>query len=187
VRAAYDREFELAVGHPAIYDNPRASDCSGNTHITTTAYLKHGSATTVYSMYFSADGMVTRKSQMPIELRPAGRIRVLAVLVRYPETIADDALSQWTAAQQQINEDHAAFARSRGYGAPIVVFENTNVVISFDEIGNPHKPELVRMAAERHGLSSGDYQIVMAIDLNPRETAGGLSILRDRWIYVGNY
>ena len=190
VRAAYEREFGLTIDHPAIHYNPKDTDCRGGTgatYLTTTAYLKNGSATTVYSMYFSADGMVTRKSQMPILVRPAGKIRVLAVLVRYPETITGDALSQWTTAQQQINEDHAAFAKRRGYGTPIVVFENTNLVVSFDEIGNPHRPELVRMAAERHGLSPGDYQIVMAIDLNPKEPAGGLSILQERWIYVGNY
>jgi len=40
--------------------------------------------------------------------------------------VAANALSLCEAAQKDINEEHAAFATSRSYNAPIVVFEKTN-------------------------------------------------------------
>ena len=49
-------------------------------------------------------------------------------------------------------------------------------------IGNPHDPAAVRFAATLKGFSTNDYQLVMAIDINPRESAGGLSIGAQRSI-----
>jgi hypothetical protein len=188
VRDAYRREFGVTIEHPAIYNNPESVNCRGEGHLTTTAYLKTGSATTVLSMYMSRDGgRVINKNRSEILLRPAGTIRVLVVLVRYPETVAADALGLWEDAQKQINEEHAAFAKSRGYSAPVVVFDNTNLAVDPDELPNPHRPASVRTAAERHGVSTAGYQIVMAIDINPRESAGGLSINAERSVYVGNF
>lgn len=188
VKAAYQREFGETIEHPAIYNNPRAVNCRGEGHLTTTAYLKTGITTTLLSMYMSRDGgNVLRKDRSHVLLAPAGTIRVLAVLVRYPETVTADALGFWEDAQKQINEDHIAFAKSRGYNAPVVAFDNTNIVIDPDELHDPHSPASVRAAAERRGVSSANYQIVMAIDINPRESAGGLSINSERSVYVGNY
>jgi hypothetical protein len=59
-------------------------------------------------------------------------------------------------------------------------------VIERGEIDNPHSPASVRAAAQHHGVSAGDYQIIMAIDINPKEAAGGLSIFTES-VYVGNY
>ncbi|MGD0776758.1 MAG: hypothetical protein ABSC05_28405 [Candidatus Solibacter sp.] len=188
VRAAYQREFGETIGHPAIYNNPQAVDCKGEGRLTTTAYLRTGTTTTLLSMYMSRDGeTVIRKTRSQVLLAPAGTIRVLVLLVRYPETVSEDALPLWEAAQKQINQDHAAFAKSRGYGAPIVVFDNTNIMIDPPEVGNLHGPSSVRAAAERRGVSTANYQIVTAIDINPRETAGGRSFLLERSVYVGNY
>ncbi|MBS1854801.1 MAG: hypothetical protein JST11_05515 [Acidobacteria bacterium] len=188
VKAAYQREFGETIEHPAVYNNPRALDCRGEGHLTTTAYLKAGLTTTLLSMYMSRDGVsVIRKDRSQVLLAPAGTIRVLVVLVRYPETVTADALGFWEDAQKQINEDHMAFAKSRGYKAPVVTFDNTNIVIDPDQIDNPHSPASVRMAAEHHGLTSANYQIVMVIDINPRESAGGLSINSEKSVYVGNY
>ena len=188
VKAAYQREFRETIEHPAIYNNPQAVNCRGEGHLTTTAYLKTGVTTTLLSMYMSRDGTtVIRKDRSQVLLAPAGTIRVLVVLVRYPETVSADTLGLWKDAQQQINEDHTAFAKSRGYDAPVVVFDNTNIVIDPDELHDPHSPASVRTAAERHGVSSANYQIVMAIDINPRESTGGLSINSERSVYVGNY
>ncbi|SPE32622.1 hypothetical protein SBA3_1900024 [Candidatus Sulfopaludibacter sp. SbA3] len=188
MKAAYQREFGETIEHPAIYNNPRAVDCRGEGHLTTTAYLKSGLTTTLLSMYMSRDGVsVIRRDRTQVSLAPAGTIRVLVVLVRYPETVTADALGFWEDAQKQINEDHTAFAKSRGYNAPVVAFDNTNIVIDPDQLHDPHSPASVRTAAERHGISSADYQIVMAIDINPRESAGGLSINSERSVYVGNY
>jgi hypothetical protein len=187
VKAAYQREFRQTIEHPAIYNNPQAVDCLGEGHLTTTAYLRTGTTTTLLSMYMSRDGTtVTRKSLSYVLLAPAGTIRILVVLVRYPETVAADALALWEDAQQQINDDHAAFAKSRGYNAPIVVFDSTNIMIEPDQVENPRSPTSVRAAAQRRGVSTNDYQIVMTIDINPQEGAGGLSLLSERSVYVGN-
>jgi hypothetical protein len=138
-------------------------------------------------MYMSQDGVVEHKTRSEVPLAPVGKIRVLCLLVRYPETVTADAPALWKDAQRQMNEDHAALARNRGYQAPIIVFDNTNIVINPGEIDNPHNPASVRETARRHGVSSADYQIIMAIDINPKEPAGGLSLLADKSVYVGNY
>jgi hypothetical protein len=186
VKAAYQREFGLMIEHPAIYNNPQAKNCRGEGHLTTTAYLRTGAITTLLSMYMSRDATtVTHKSRSDVLLAPAGTIRVLVVLVRYPETVTADTLALWEDAQQRINGHHAAFAQSRGYGAPIVIFDNTNILLDSAQVDDPRSPASVRAAAERHGVSTANYQIVMAIDINPRESAGGFS--SERFVYVGNY
>lgn len=189
VKAAYQREFREVIEYPAIYNNPRPIDCRGNRHppITTTAYLRRGAVTTLLTMYMSQDGIVEHKTRSEVPLAPAGKIRVLCLLVRYPETVTADALALWEDAQRQINEEHAALARSRGYKAPIIVFDNTNIVINSEEIDNPHNPASVRAAAQRHDVSAADYQIIMAIDINPKQPAGGLSVWTEKSVYVGNY
>jgi hypothetical protein len=141
---------------------------------------------TLLTMYMSLSGNVQNKTRLNVPFAPAGKIRVLCVLVRYPETITDDALPMWEAAQRHINEQHAAFGRSRGYKAPIVVFTNTNLVIDRGEIDGPRRPASVRAAAQRHGVSADGYQIVMTIDINPKERAGWLSRLDEKSVYVGN-
>jgi hypothetical protein len=186
VKAAYQREFGRTIEHPPIYNNPLALNCLGNGHLTTTAYVRTGTTTSLLSLYMSRDGTtVTQKMQSPVSLMPAGTIRILVVLIRYPETVAVNALALWESAQQEINEEHAAFAKNRGYPAPIVVFDNTNILIDRDQIEDPHNPAAVRAAAERRGFSTANYPIVMAIDINPQEGAGGLSTYRS--VYVGNY
>jgi hypothetical protein len=139
-------------------------------------------------MYMSRDGTtVIRKSRSQVFVPPAGTIRVLVVLVRYPQTVQADALALWETAQNQINEDHAAFAKSRGYKAPIVVFDNTNITIDPAQLASPRRPFSVRAAVERRGVSTANYQIVMTIDINPQESVGGVSLLSERSVYVGNY
>jgi hypothetical protein len=188
VKAAYQREFGRTVDHPAIYNNPQANNCRGEGHLTTTAYLRTGTTTTVFSMYMSRDAAtVTRKTQSVVPLVPAGTIRVLVLLLRYPQTVAANALTLWESAQKGINEDHAVFAKSRGYNAPIVVFDNTNILMDPARVANPRRPNSVRMAAEREGVSIANYQIVMAIDINPQESVGGYSVPEERAVYVGNY
>jgi hypothetical protein len=189
VKAAYQHEFGETIERPAIYDDPTNGGCaSTERHITTTAYLRRSAnRSTLLVMYLSPDGTkILRRTRAEV-LTPAGTIRVLTVLIRYPETFGDRGLELWQAGQKQINEDHATFAKSRGYRAPLLVFENTNVVVEAAEIRDPHNPEMIRAAAERHGISTGPYEIVMGIDINPLEGRGGLSVLRERSVYVGNY
>lgn len=189
VKLAYLHYFDLSIPHPAIYNNPESVDCLGRGHLTTTAYRKTTTgAMRLFTIYMSRDGTeVLQAHPDTVSLRPFGTIRVLVLLLHYPETVSDSGLVMWEAGQRQINEDHAAFARSRGYSAPIVVFDNTNVLVDPTDIGNPHDLAAVRRAAALKGFATNDFQIVMAIDVNPRESAGGFSILSEKFVYVGNY
>lgn len=189
VKAAYQREFGEVIEYPAIYTNPQPIDCQGNRHppITTTAYLRRGAITTLLTMYMSPDGVVEHKTRSEVPLAPVGKIRVLCLLVRYSDTVTAAALGLWEDAQRQINEEHAALARSRGYRAPIIVFDNTNMVIDPNVIDNPHSPASACAAAQHRGVSAADYQIIMTIDINPQEVAGGLSLWTEKSVYVGNY
>ena len=189
VQAAYAREFGEAIEHPAFYnDDPRAHQCDGEGHLTTTAYFRTSSTTsTLLVMYMSRDGQTFSGRSSGEYLTPAGKIRVLVVLVRYAETFGADGLSMWVQAQRQINAEHAAFAKRRGFRAPIVVFENMNLLVEPAEIDRLDSPASVRAAATRHGLRTDDYQIVMLVDLNPASQGGGLSVLPERFIFVRNF
>ena len=188
VKAAYQREFGQTIEHPAIYNNPQALNCRGEGHLTTTAYIGAATGTTLLSMYMSRDAAtVLQKSQSPVLLLPAGVIRVLVLLVRYPATIAEDALALWEHAQNQINRDHSLFAESRGYKAPVVRFDNTNVIVDSAHVTNARSAAWARSVAERRGVAPASYQIFMTIDLNPHEQTGGFAVARERSVYVGNY
>jgi hypothetical protein len=67
------------------------------------------------------------------------------------------------------------------------VFDNTNVRVSPEEIGDPHKPADVRAAAARKGTSPDGFQFVVVIDLDPGKSAGGLATPPNGDVYVGNY
>src|SRR5215213_4631626 len=42
----YQREFGVSFPRPAIFNDPRAVDCRGDGHLTTTAYLNRSGTTT---------------------------------------------------------------------------------------------------------------------------------------------
>jgi hypothetical protein len=189
VRAAYQREFGLALEHPAVDAAPANVDCRGERHVTTTAYLgTPGGNTTLYSLLLSPDGgVVLRRAQEQV-VRPAGVFKVLCVLIRYPATYPTDALKQWEDAQQRINEDHAAFAASRGYAHPVVRFVNTNVSIDGGAEGlAPRNPASIRQQAEGKGIATEPFDFIVAVDINPAESVGGFSLQRERAVYVGNF
>jgi hypothetical protein len=189
VTAAYQREFGLALEHPAVYGGPTNEGCRGEPHVTTTAYLgKPGGRATLYALLLSPDGgAVLRRTQEDV-VRPAGVFKVLSVLIRYPATYAADALKQWESAQASINQDHAAFAASRGYQRALVQFVNTNAVIDGGTDGlTPRNPASVRTQAQRKGIATEQFDFIVAVDINPAEAVGGFSVLPDRAVYVGNY
>jgi|SRR5262245_22878298 len=187
VREAYRLAFRETIPAPAIFNDQRSVDCSQNGHLTTTAYLPaSGNRSTLLQMYMSRDGMqVTRRTRSEV-IKPAGTFRVLVVIGAYTDTVNADGIALFEAAQQQINEDHAAFARSRYYPAPLIAFQNTNVVLAPNEIGDPHRPADVRAAAARRGLSPKTFDFVIMIDPDPAHTAGGLATPPND-VYVGNF
>jgi len=190
VRQAYERELGLRIPRPAIYNDPRSVDCRGEGQLTTTAYL--GERELVY-MYLSRDGAtVTFKSDAVaftsdglVTLPPAGTFRVLTVLVDYPETTGG-SLALWEATQTEINKHHAEFASSRGYASPIVVFENTNVVVEASQIRDPRSDGDVISAVEsQKGISAQGFDIIISINIDPGESEGGFA--SGTFVYVGNY
>ena len=182
VRRTYERELGEVIPRPAIYNDPRSVNCLGEGHLTTTAYL--GRDRLLY-MYLSRDGAtVTFKSDGHATLPPAGTIRVLTVFADHAET-TQDRLPLWEAAQAEINREHADFARSRGYESPIVVFENTNIVVEAPQIREPRSENDVISAAESHGISAQEFDIVVSINIDPGELEGGFA--SGRFVYVGNY
>jgi hypothetical protein len=169
VKAAYQRKFGRTIEHSAIYNNPQAINCRGEGRVTTTAYLRTATTTTLLSLYMSRDGAtVTQKNKSAVRPVPAGKIHVLVILLRYPQTVAANVLSLWEAAQKDTNQDHAAFATSRGYNAPIVVFDNTNILIDPARIGN--SPRSLRVSRSP-----------------TTKSVGGFALPEERSVYVGNY
>jgi hypothetical protein len=138
-------------------------------------------------MYLSRDGTVVTAKRVSNVITPAGTFKTLVVIVRYGATVSAEGIDLFEKAQKQINEDHAAFARGRGYAAPLVVFENTNIVVPRQAIGDPRKLADVRAAAALQGVSPNDYQLVIAIDPDPAHFAGGLSTPPNGDVYVGNF
>ena len=183
VRDAYERELGELIPRPAIYNDPRSVNCLGEGHLTTTAYL--GQDRVMY-MYLSRDGAtVTLKSDGRATLHPAGTFRVLTVFVDHPATTRD-RLALWEAAQAKINREHAEFASSRGYDSPIVVFENTNVVIEASQIRDPRNESDVISAVEsQEGISADRFDIIISINIDPAELEGGFA--SGAFVYVGNY
>jgi hypothetical protein len=188
VKEAYQREFGHRVDYPAIYNDASARNCRGEGHLASTAYIRDTDrASTLLSMYTTRDGReVTRRARSTV-LAPAGTFRVLSVLVKHPQTIRADALRSWAAAQSNINREHAQFADRRRYAKPIIVFENTNVMLDAKEVRSPRTEEAVRAALERAGHSVAEGQVLMVIDIDPTSGAGGFAVKERNFINVGNY
>lgn len=189
VRGAYLRQFNEFVERPGIFNDPQAVDCRGNGHLMTTAYLRTSPTTsTLLTMRMPRDASaVDGASEARGILTPAGTFRVLAMLVRYRETVGEGGPALWEDAQRRINDDHASFAKSRGYPAPIVVFANTNLVVDAAEIDDPRNVSSVRAVAKRRGIATESYQLTMSIDMNPVKQAGGSADPVNRSIYMGRF
>ena len=145
VREAYQHEFDEVVPTPAIFNDVRAVDCKGKGHVTTTAYLKRGEYShALLTMYLSRDGAQVIRRSLSYVMAPVGTFKTLVVIVGYPQTVTAEGVALFEKAQAQINDDHAALARKRGYQSPLVVFDNTNLIIEPSEIADPHDPSDVR-------------------------------------------
>ena len=196
VKATYRRMFGELIERPAIH-NTGAQCQEQRAGLMTTAYLRQSSTTSrLLSMYTTFDGTDTSRIGNSIVMTPAGTIRVLVAFIQYAETVDDDALAHWERSQALINEDHATFAKARGYAAPIVVFRNTNAVIRSPAEGlrlrngtelNPRVPDSMRGLLQERGFAPDDFELVVAVDMHPVRFAGGISINQRRFIHVGNY
>ena len=183
----YERLFGERVIRPALYDN--VVNCGGS-HVTTTAYLRQPDRRSrLLQLYVSSDGsMVTRSSSTTV-VTPAGPFRVLIALVNYSQTVPADVLGSLQAAQTQISADHISFAAARGYGAPIVTFDNTNVLVDPANVENPRSLSGILTALQRQGTNTAGYDFVVSINIEPSRSEGGFATPGSTpgFIYMGNF
>jgi hypothetical protein len=193
IKSLYEREFGELVFRPAIFNDPRAVDCYGDGHLTSTFYSQIGGRyrSRVQFLYTSRDGsaVVRRDSFAPV-VTPAGRFRVLVLLLTWPETFTSELLPLWEAAQAEINQDHASFAASHGFDGPIVSFESTNVLIPGIDVRTPNTVTLMRSMLVARGIATTDFDFVVTINVDPSKGEGGVAFpltSSPAFIYVGNY
>ena len=189
VRDAYQREFGLTIPRPAIFNDVRSQNCLGAGHLATTAYLRTGSRNALlHLLYMPRDASaVTRKDPPAMFMAPSGTFRALVVVVQHSQTVGPGSLTLLASAQGQVNDDHAAFARARGFGSPIVRFESTNVAIDPSRIANPRDRASVLNAAASEGIGTAGYDFVISLNIDPSRSEGGFAQPGNGFIYVGNY
>ena len=189
VKHAFLQTLNEQVYRPAIFDsNLDIPFCSR--YVTSNAYLgSFGRLSTLLTVNLSSDGTSVTKNTRTSVLTPAGRLRVLTVLVDHPQTVGADAISLLESAQRAINDDHAAFAVARGYSAPIVTFDNTNVRIESSQIAEPRASNLVQQALSARGISAAGYDFLVSININPDRSEGGFAQPGSvpAFIYMGNF
>jgi hypothetical protein len=181
----YQQVFRTQITHPAYFDN---SICNGT--VSTTAYFKQSDKkSTLLYLSTSTDGKTVVNQLRNTVVTPAGIFRVLVVLVSYSETVNQSNVGLFVPAQEQINQDHVAFAVSRGYGAPLVSFQNTNMVMEHSEIADPRTPTGVTTALTQHGISTNGYDFFVSVNIDPASPSeGGQSYVgAPGFIYVGNF
>jgi hypothetical protein len=186
----YRREFGVSVPRPAIFNDPRAVDCRGDGHLTTTAYLKTSTTSAnLLVLYLTRDGLNLIKKTRRETAVPAGIIHVMSLVVHYAETTGSTPLAMWQIAQGEINNQHADFARSHGYPKPLVTFVNTNVLIEpTDLVRAQSGKEVLRAMLDERLVKPTEYDVLITINIDPSRSEGGrASFAADRSIDVGNY
>jgi len=198
----YMSEFGESVPKPAC-PPPNSSTAPGTNHLTTTAYLPTGvpGERRLLVMHVTSDGKSLQETydhstkyqtiQKPI---PAGTFKVLTVLVTYPQTIDTNSITLLQNEQAHINKDHADFASSHGYSAPIVQFIFTNVQIPGSNISDPHTLAGVNYALGKwqgtKNLNTSDFDFVAVLNINPVLSEGGKSYNGSPapyFVYMGNF
>ncbi len=188
VRDWYQREFDISIPQPVVFNDDRAIDCRGDGHLISTAYLRTDATTAdLFVLYLTHDGVNLIKKQRLHVLAPAGRFKVLSIVVRHPDTTGPDPIAMWQTAQDEINTQHADFARDHGYGSPIVTFVNTNVALPSTELSTPDRIDAVWAALRDRHVVAADFDIVIVINIDPARSEGGRTSFENRFIYVGNY
>lgn len=181
----YQQAFRAQVTHPAYFDN---SSC--NSTVSTTAYFKQADKkSTLLYLSTSVDGKAVVNQLQNTVVTPAGMFRVLVVLVIYADTVNQSNAGLFVPAQDQINQDHAAFAASKGYGAPLVSFQNTNMVIDHSDIADPRTPTGVTTALTQRGVSTTGYDFLVSVNVDPASPpeAGQSYVGTPGFIYMGNF
>jgi hypothetical protein len=179
IRSAFQEAFGLDVPKPAYFTNLDSST-GAVLYWTSTVYQD----AQVLRVYVYPDGTFDA-STIPAQ-RPVGVFRTISIAIDYGNTnIADIYDTLWAEAQQRINEAHAAFAREKGYPAPIVSFEFTNILVSEGEIADPTDSDQVFKFLEGRGITDDQYDLVNVLNLDTRNPAGGFAFHGGKFIHMG--
>jgi hypothetical protein len=133
----------------------------------TTAYVGRD----YYDFYLFPDGQILG-GWGTSRLKPSGVQRVVVLIVDYGDTDIRAVMDQWTAAQDSVNGDHLALAAALGYEAPLVHFDNTNVMVASDSTGDPQNADSVYASLRRLGHDPRSYDIVASIPMTPQIRTG---------------
>jgi hypothetical protein len=197
VRDMYAVVHGISVPMPAIYTEAAALTCTAGGYITTVAYLPIGvpGRRQMFVMHLTPDGgSLTPGYQgqtsytLMIGTLPAGTVRILTVLLTWPETLTAEDLPKWESAQGVINAQHATLAEARGLSQPIVRFDYTNVVLDGSRVAVPGSLTGIRAALEADGRTADGYDMVAVVNIDPARSEGGFAVrLEQPFIYMGNY
>ena len=185
--------FNEPVFRPAIVNDPTYANCSGQSHLTSTLFLREPGQSGVSRLrflYTTHDGVQVTRQFNGTSLTPAGVFRVLVAMGTWPETVVEADRGLWEAAQASINADHAAFAAGRGF-SPLVRFDSTNVFLPGTAVTSPRNRQNVIDALTARGIDVSSYDILMSIHIEPSVSAGGVAFpnvdLKPAFLALGNY
>jgi hypothetical protein len=147
---------------------------------TSTAYVGN----TIYSFQVHPDGPIGHVVHGRV-LRPCGLQRVLLLILDNGDTDIRQTLSEWVGAQDSVNGDFRSLARQLGYSAPLVRFENTNVLASARITNAPDNQDSAYAVLAGLGYNAASYDVVVTLVLTPEAQGGGAYTLAGNFVAMG--
>ena len=140
---------------------------------------------TRYRLYVLADGTI-ESDAVSIKTRPSGEMRAAVILVDYATTNFGEVLNSiWLPILESINAEHAAYAVTMGFGAPLVQFSNTVFLVPPSAITDPASRDDVIAYVETQGFMRSDFDMFLSIDLQPGVPRGGFAFMGGEFAHMG--
>lgn len=178
----FDSIFNVVLSDPPIIENRTYG--FQIQHYTSVVYFTD----TVYRIYLLPDFQCWQVKRCINDKRPAGDFDVLVLCVDYGNTnIGQIYNSIWTQAQDQVNNKIKEYSISVGLNEEIVFFNNTNILVLKDEIGNPGSFGDVLDYLSTINISEDDFDIFISLALDAQNPSGGYTNYGGRFIYMGHF
>ena len=177
---AYRDNFGLDISFPAYV---KARSSRNTYYYTSVAYI----GSTRYRIYLHEDGTV--EANACDAKRPEGTYRVAVVAIDHGNTnIAALLNTDLVEVQQEINANYEEFSTSHGFTETVLRFTNTNLLASSSQIANPRNSADIISFVESNGYRQSDFDIFVALDLDPQHPSGGFANGGGgNFVYVGYY
>lgn len=184
----FDEEWGIDIDIPPIKYHSRPCpgaapgdpDCS---YVTSIIYQGN----TAYEMRLVSGASSAEGFRYDNAIRPEGTIDVLAIgIARNHTSLETDFMTEWSDAQDRINQQHADYATALGLAGPIMTFNNTNVVINHSALGGldvTHINDAKQWVIDQ-GHDISHYDVVMILDLDPKNQAGGGTVRGSGYLYM---